>query len=63
MFAYINRWLGHVARMERDRLPKRVMEGSVEGRRPVGRPKMRWYNNAMGYCVFIKTTFNLNIII
>ena len=47
MFAYINRWLGHVARMERDRLPKRVMEGSVEGRRPVGRPKMRWYDNAM----------------
>ena len=33
--------------MERDRLPKRVMEGSVEGSRPVGRPRMRWYDNAM----------------
>ena len=41
------RWLGHVARMEIDRLPKRVMEGSVEGRRPVGRPRMRWYDNVM----------------
>ena len=33
------RWFGHVARMEIDRLQKRVMEGSVEGRRPVGRPR------------------------
>ena len=35
------------SKMEIDRLPKRVMEGSVEGRRPVGRPRMRWYDNAM----------------
>ena len=41
------RWLGHVARMEIDRLPKRVMEGSVEGEGPVGRPRMQWYDNAM----------------
>ena len=41
------RWLGHVARMEIDRLPKRVMEGSVESSRAVVRPRMRWYDNAM----------------
>ena len=33
--------------MEEDRLPNIVMEGRVEGRRRVGRPRMRWYNNAM----------------
>ena len=41
------RWAGHVARMEEDRMPRRVMEGTLEGRRPVGRPRMRWRDNLM----------------
>ena len=36
-----------MARMEEGRMPKRVMEGNVEGRRPVGRPRMRWRDNLM----------------
>ena len=38
-------WAGHVARMEEDRMPKSAMEGTMEGRRPVGRPRMRWRDN------------------
>ena len=41
------RWLGHVARMGEQRWPRRVMEGMMEGRRPVGRPRMRWKDNVM----------------
>ena len=41
------RWLGHLAIIEEDRLSKRAMAGRGEGRRLVGRPRMRWYDNAM----------------
>ena len=36
------RWAGHCARMQNDRIPKIVMNGTVLGRRPVGRPRYRW---------------------
>ena len=36
------RWAGHVARMPPDSVLRRAMEGVPEGRRPVGRPRMRW---------------------
>ena len=36
------RWAGHVARMDADALPLLVLEGTPEGRRPPGRPKLRW---------------------
>ena len=36
------RWAGHVARMDPERLPRKVMEGLPEGRRPPGRPRLRW---------------------
>ena len=35
-------WAGHVSRMEESRVPKKVMEGKIYGRRPVGRPRERW---------------------
>ena len=41
------RWLGNVAGMGEERVSKRVMEGAVEGRRPVGRPRRRWWDNMM----------------
>ena len=41
------RWMGHVARMEEVRIPRKVMEGTVAGRRPVGRPRLRWKDNVM----------------
>ena len=36
------RWLGHLERMGGNRAVKRAYEGSVTGRRPVGRPRYRW---------------------
>src|ERR1044072_3697284 len=36
------RWLGHVARMGEDRLPPRLLYGSLEGKAKRGRPVGRW---------------------
>ena len=35
-------WAGHVARMEEERLPKRVFLAQLDGRRPTGRPRKDW---------------------
>ena len=35
-------WFGHVERMERDWIPKRVYVGDCAGSRSVGRPRKRW---------------------
>ena len=35
-------WAGHVARMEEERMPKRVFIAQVDGRRPPGRPRKDW---------------------
>ena len=39
------RWAGHCARMPDERTPKIVMNGVVQGQRPVGRPWYRWVDN------------------
>jgi hypothetical protein len=39
------RWTGHVARMEVRRRAYMVLVGKPEGRRPLGRPMGRWYEN------------------
>ena len=39
------RWAGHVARADEDRLISQVARGQPEGRRPPGRPRMRWSDN------------------
>jgi hypothetical protein len=39
------RWAGHVARMGEDRGAYRVLVGKPEGKRPLGRPRLRWENN------------------
>ena len=36
------RWAGHLARMDRNRAPSMLFRNDPEGRRGVGRPKMRW---------------------
>ena len=36
------RWAGHVARMAEGSLLRMLLEGTPEGRRPPGRPKLRW---------------------
>ena len=35
-------WFGHVERMERDRIPKRVHVGESAGSRSMGTPHERW---------------------
>jgi hypothetical protein len=35
-------WVGHVMRMEEERVPKKALLGYTEGRGPVGRPRRRW---------------------
>ena len=39
------RWYGHVKRMEDGRFPKQFLEWTPDGRRPVGKPRMRWTDN------------------
>ncbi|PSN38555.1 hypothetical protein C0J52_14819 [Blattella germanica] len=39
------RWAGHVARMGDERGVRKILEGKPEGKRPVGRPSMKWENN------------------
>jgi len=41
------RWAGHVARIGEDRGVYRVLLGKPEGRRPLGRPRLRWVNIRM----------------
>jgi len=39
------RWAGHVACMGEEREVYRVLLGKLEGRRPLGRPRLRWVDN------------------
>jgi hypothetical protein len=38
-------WLGHVARMDGNRVTRRVMEWKPMGRRMRGRPRKRWIDD------------------
>jgi hypothetical protein len=35
-------WLGHLERMEEDRMPKKIFNQELEGTRLRGRPRKRW---------------------
>jgi len=39
---YQKKWLQHVQRMGRNRLPRQALKYRAEGRRNIGRPKKRW---------------------
>ena len=39
------RWAGHVARIGEERELYMVLVGKSEGRRPLGRPRLRWVDN------------------
>ena len=39
------RWVGHVACMGEVRGVHRVLVGKPEGKRPLGRPRLRWEDN------------------
>jgi hypothetical protein len=38
-------WVGHVARMGETRNSYRLLVGTPEGKRPLGRPSCRWVDN------------------
>jgi hypothetical protein len=39
------KWSGHVARMGKKRNACRLLVGNPEGKRPLGRPRLRWVDN------------------
>ena len=39
------RWAGHVARMEEGRSAFKILTGKHTGKRPLGRPRLRWEDN------------------
>jgi len=39
---YQEKWLQHVQRMDRNRIPKQALRYRPKGRRSIGRPKKRW---------------------
>ena len=39
-------WLGHLERMEKDRMPKKIFTQELEGMRRRGRPRKRWKEEA-----------------
>jgi len=39
------RWAGHVARIGEGRRVHRILVGKHEGKRPLGRPRLRWEDN------------------
>jgi hypothetical protein len=43
------RWVGHVASMRDRRGVYRVLVGKPEGKRPLGRPRLRWEDNIKMY--------------
>ncbi|XP_072041667.1 uncharacterized protein [Amphiura filiformis] len=43
-------YYGHVKRMPPSRYPKIVLEGTIPGKRPKGRPPIRWMDNIKANC-------------
>jgi hypothetical protein len=39
---YQKKWLQHVQRMDRNRIPKQTLQYRQTGRRNIGRPRKRW---------------------
>ena len=39
------RWAGHVARMRKGRSAFKILSGKPTGKRPLGEPRRRWYDN------------------
>ena len=42
-------WFGHATHMEANRGAHRILMGKPEGKRPLGRPRLRWEDNIKMY--------------
>jgi hypothetical protein len=40
-------WLGHVLRMGSSRVRQKILDGRPEGKRSIGRPRLRWLDDVM----------------
>ncbi|KAJ4430939.1 hypothetical protein ANN_19532 [Periplaneta americana] len=45
---YQNKWINHLHRMHRDRIPKVMLHYRPNGKRSLGRPKKRWIEKTLG---------------
>ena len=43
------RWAGHLVRMEEGRSVFKILTGTPAGKRPLGRPRLRWEDNIRLY--------------
>ena len=39
------RWLGHIERMSKERIPKMILNVKIDSGRRTGRPRMRWIDD------------------
>jgi hypothetical protein len=53
-------WAGHVWRAERC-LIRKVMLGNTTGKRPLGRPRQRWFDSVKRNLSKINNTFSINM--
>lgn len=44
------KWTGHVTRMHDSAIPKKTLIGSINGKRPAGRPRDRWEDSVRRDC-------------
>ena len=52
------RWLGHVLRMDRARIPKVALRWKPPGKRKPGRPKTTWRRTVMAELSEVKLTWD-----
>ena len=48
------RWAWHVARMEEGRSALKILTGKPTGKRPSGRPRLRWDDNIRIHLLFLQ---------
>ncbi len=54
----ILRWYGHIKRMPEERFPRRSLDWTPQGRRPVGRPRKRWMDGVKSALLRRETTLD-----
>ena len=49
------KYFGHITRMKNSRYPKILLEGTIHGTRPRGRPEKKWIDDIKAFCLDIQT--------